>query len=253
MVMHRGASNQSLLGPRRRAYTMNLLIGLRGPICHNFLDQASNGNTFQDFFREALAAKMPDGSDGIRAGDIVVMDNARCVVGQWHNTRMSDSTSPVPSPAVSLRRFHHGGAGHAVEALLATRGAAIVYLPSDSPHLPPAEMVFGQLKLLMRQDHALTRDAPKESAEACLMRVSLLHILSYYKHCFFFKFDASLAADLPQAALEAARMLKDVANAKDDEPASEPDDALEEQEYGIEYKLHEEEVEPSDYESVQDE
>ena len=55
--------------------TLNLLVSVNG-VCHyNFLDGASNTETFVDFFFEAANSTSDNGLPSLEPGDLVIVDN----------------------------------------------------------------------------------------------------------------------------------------------------------------------------------
>ena len=113
--------------------TTTFVAGLRadGIVAPMGARPADDGPAFRDYIEQVL---VPD----LREGDVVVMDN-------------------LPAHKVSGVREAIGAAG-----------AGVLYLPPYSPDLNPIEQVFAEMKALLRQAGARTRDMLRETIGALL-------------------------------------------------------------------------------------
>lgn len=72
-----------------------------------------------------------------------------------------------------------------VAAIIAARGARVLYLPGYSPDFNPIELAFGKLKALLRQAGARTRDALATAIAAALAAITLDDAVAFFAHCGF--------------------------------------------------------------------
>lgn len=72
-----------------------------------------------------------------------------------------------------------------VAAIIAERGARVLYLPGYSPDFNPIELVFGKLKALLRQAGARTRDALEAAIATALEAITLDDAAAFFAHCGF--------------------------------------------------------------------
>jgi transposase len=109
--------------------TLNLLVGLNGVRYFNFVDGASNTGHFVNFFHEAVEAYNDDFLAALSPGDIVVVDNCP---------------------------FHHHDGERILSNYLDNMGITLVFLPTYSPDLSPAEPCFMKVKTLLKQERFST-------------------------------------------------------------------------------------------------
>ena len=111
--------------PHSRNITLNLLVGLEGILYANTIDGSANTFDFLNFFDEASENFQTNGNPVLTNGDIIVMDN--CAT-------------------------HHNAGGFVLGRWLDTMGIDVVYLPTYSPELNPVELVFNQLKIVLKRE-----------------------------------------------------------------------------------------------------
>lgn len=90
---------------------------------------------------------------GLRAGQIVVMDN------------------------LSAHK------GEKVRELIEAKGCEVLYLPPYSPDLNPIEEAFSKMKAILRKAEARTREALIEALGAAISAVSSADALGFFEHC----------------------------------------------------------------------
>ena len=90
---------------------------------------------------------------GLRAGQLVVMDN------------------------LSAHK------GEKVRELIEARGCEVLYLPPYSPDLNPIEEAFSKMKALLRRAQARTREALIEALGVAISTVSPADALGFFEHC----------------------------------------------------------------------
>ncbi len=126
--------------------TLIAALGIDGMRCSTVVDGAVNGDVFEAFVEQVLAADL-------RPGDVVIMDNLS-----------------------SHKRQR-------VRELIEDAGARLVFLPAYSPDLNPIELVFAKVKQLLRSMACRTRDALWEAMQAVLDQVTPSDAINCYKHC----------------------------------------------------------------------
>jgi transposase len=72
-----------------------------------------------------------------------------------------------------------------VAAIIAERGARVLYLPGYSPDFNPIELAFGKLKAGLRQAGARTRDALEAAIAAALAAITRTDATAFFAHCGF--------------------------------------------------------------------
>lgn len=154
----RAPRGQRALATSLRNYGRNLtlLSGLRlkGMEASMVIEGAVDAAVFETYVREIL-------SPTLRSGDIVVLDNLSC-----HK-------------------------GPAVEALIAERGAAILWLPAYSPDFSPIEHAFSKLKTFLRRAKPQSLDALIDAITRALATISDWDAIGWFTHCGFLNLDQS--------------------------------------------------------------
>lgn len=137
--------------------TLNLLVGLRGPLFYNFVDGSSTMAHYVQFFTDASHAYADDGLPVISPGDVIVVDN-----------------SPL----------HHNQAEVLLHNYFAPLGVQIIFMPRYSPDLSPAEPVFMQTKTLLKQSRfsQIILENFKVAIGLCLQEVTAGDMLQFYRH-----------------------------------------------------------------------
>jgi transposase len=70
-----------------------------------------------------------------------------------------------------------------IEALVATVGARIIYLPTYSPDFSPIENCWSKIKSILRAIGARTYSDLLEALEQAFSRVTLENLLGWFSHC----------------------------------------------------------------------
>jgi transposase len=109
------------------------------------IEGAVNAEVFTAYLEKVLCPEL-------RPGDIVILDNL--------------STHKVAG----------------VSALIAARGASVLYLPPYSPDLNPIEMAFAKLKAHLRQAAARTLDELQTAVRSCLAEFQPQHCQGFFRH-----------------------------------------------------------------------
>lgn len=125
--------------------TLIAALGAPGIRCSTMVDGAVNAEVFEAFVEKVLAPEL-------RSGDVVVMDN------------LSRHKRPK------------------TQALIASTGAQLLYLPPYSPDLNPIEMVFAKIKQLLRSLACRSRDALWQAMQSVLDRVSACDAQNCFQH-----------------------------------------------------------------------
>jgi transposase len=110
------------------------------------VEGATTGAVFEAYVEEAL---LP----GLRAGQVVVMDNLSAHKGE------------------RIRRLIEG------------KGCELVYLPPYSPDFNPIEQAFSKVKGMLRKAEARTREALIEAMGMALSAVSARDASGFFRHC----------------------------------------------------------------------
>ena len=136
--------------------TLNLLVGLRGPLFYNFVDGSSTMAHYVQFFTDASHAYADDGLPVISPGDVIVVDN-----------------SPL----------HHNQAEVLLHNYFAPLGVQIIFMPRYSPDLSPAEPVFMQTKTLLKQSRfsQIIRENFKVAIGFSLQEVTASDMMQFYR------------------------------------------------------------------------
>ena len=134
--------------PQGHWRTTTLLCGPRadGLVAPSVPEGAADGLALLAYVEQVLAP-------GLRAGDVVVLDN--------------------------LGSHKVAGVRGAIEA----RGASLLYLPPHSPDLNPIELAFSELKRPLRTAAARTVDALWEAIGRLLGQVTSAEAAGYFRHC----------------------------------------------------------------------
>lgn len=110
------------------------------------VEGATTGAVFEAYVEEAL---LP----GLRAGQVVVMDN------------------------LSAHK------GERIRQLIEGKGCELVYLPPYSPDFNPIEQAFSKVKGMLRKAEARTREALIEAMGMALSAVSARDASGFFRHC----------------------------------------------------------------------
>ena len=105
--------------------TLNLLVSLNGICYFNFVDGASNTDTFVNFWSEAAESLSPDCQPTLEPGDVVILDNCS---------------------------IHRNDGETRASTFLDRMGIEYLFLSTYSPDLNPAENCFGKLKDVLKTD-----------------------------------------------------------------------------------------------------
>ncbi len=81
--------------------------------------------------------------------------------------------------------------GVSVDALIASRGASILWLPAYSPDFSPIEGAFSKLKTFLRCAKAHTLETLIEAITQGLFIISDLDAIGWFTHCGFLNLDQS--------------------------------------------------------------
>lgn len=111
--------------------TLIAALGVEGVRCSTVVDGAVNGDVFEAFVEQVLAAQL-------KSGDVVVMDNLS-----------------------SHKRAR-------TRQLIEATGATLLFLPPYSPDLNPIEMIFAKVKQLLRSLACRTRGALWQAMQSVL-------------------------------------------------------------------------------------
>lgn len=122
------------------------LFSLCGMEVHAIQPGSLKQTHFAAFVRESVVPCLS-------AGDVVVVDNARC---------------------------HHS---KEARALIESVGARLVFLPAYSPDFAPIELGWRQVKAFVRQEEPRTVGDLKASIAQALPRVTPQHAREYFVHC----------------------------------------------------------------------
>ncbi len=110
------------------------------------VEGATTGAVFEAYVEKAL---LP----GLRAGQVVVMDN------------------------LSAHK------GERIRQLIEGKGCELVYLPPYSPDFNPIEQAFSKVKGMLRKAEARTREALIEAMGMALSAVSAQDASGFFRHC----------------------------------------------------------------------
>ena len=138
--------------PRGGSYSMTLLTSVEhtaAPLFYTLTQQNNDAWAFFLFLLQAVHAQY------IGPGDFVVVDNAR-----------------IHTAAATL---HH------TDALLATVGAHIVFLPTYSPEFNPCEQVFSWVKRNLRMHYS--RESLPDRIRASMAQLPAAHVAKFYLMC----------------------------------------------------------------------
>ena len=146
----RGAPGQRVVegtplpsGPQTTTLAVVGLAGITAPLV---LRGAVNGSLFFTYMEQCVAPTL-------QAGDILFLDNL--------------SAHKVPG----------------LEALVAARGARLIYLPPYSSDLNPIEWVWSKVKAILRRLKARTFDDLVEALRQALRAVTPQDIQGWFTHC----------------------------------------------------------------------
>jgi transposase len=137
---------------RGRNYTLLASLRASGMTAPFVIEGAADTAVFETYVQHILCPTL-------LPGDLVIMDNVR---------------------------FHKATA---IEALIAQRGAAILWLPAYSPDLSPIEQAFSKLKQTIRRAKATTYDALLLAIERALKAITHADALAWFINCGFFNLD----------------------------------------------------------------
>jgi transposase len=126
--------------------TLIAALGLEGMACSTVADGAVDGDLFEAFVREVLAAQL-------RPGDVVILDN------------------------LSSHKLA------AVRQLIEARGAQVRYLPSYSPDLNPIELIFAKIKQALRSLACRTRQTLWAMMQSVLDQIRPADARHCFAHC----------------------------------------------------------------------
>ncbi|XP_069109704.1 uncharacterized protein [Argopecten irradians] len=105
--------------------TLNLLVGLNGVLYFNFVNGASNMNTYLNFWGEASACQDNMGCPLFKPGDVVIVDNCS---------------------------IHHNHAERVLRQYFSMQGVQYTFLPVYSPNFNPVENCFAKIKNIFTQE-----------------------------------------------------------------------------------------------------
>ena len=125
--------------------TLNLLLGLNGVVCADFIHGASNSAEFLRFFHEAATTYSDNNIPYIEPGDTVVVDNA------------------------SIHRFD---AERALRIYFAGIGVEYIFLPTYSPDMNPVEHAFNYIRTKLQYEFS---DMAKENLPYANLRSNKEH------------------------------------------------------------------------------
>ena len=134
--------------PRNRGKNTTVLasMSLEGMGPALAVEGATTATVFEAYVEEVLAP-------GLRAGQIVVMDNLSAHKGE----RIRD--------------------------LVEARGCQLLYLPSYSPDLSPIEEAFSKIKGILRKAQARSREALIEAMGRALASITPQDARGFFEHC----------------------------------------------------------------------
>ena len=137
--------------------TLNLLVGLRGPLFYNCIHGSSNMGHYVQFFVDASHAYGDDGTPVICPGDTIVVDNCP---------------------------LHHNEAEVMLANHFARRGVLVIFMPVYSPDFSPAEPVFMKVKTLLKQNRfqELILRNLKVAIGFAIQEVTASDMLQFYKN-----------------------------------------------------------------------
>ena len=124
--------------------TLNLLLGLDGTVCADFVFGASNTAEYLRFFHEAATSFSDEGNPYIKPGDTIIVDNA------------------------SIHRFD---AERVLRTYFETIDVEYIFLPTYSPDMNPVEHAFNFIRTQLRSN--LYTQMAREN-----MPCAILHILN---------------------------------------------------------------------------
>lgn len=136
----------SVPGNTGQRQSMVALFSLSGMESHRVQPGSLKQADFVAFVKEQVAPRLS-------AGDVVVVDNARCHQGQ--------------------------AAREAIEAA----GARLLFLPAYSPDFSPIELAWRQVKAFLRQAEARTAADLREAIARAMRRVTAQDGREYFTHC----------------------------------------------------------------------
>lgn len=132
--------------PRKQKYSLISAIGLDEIKTSLYGDWATNGDIFLTFIRDCLVPKLTQ-------GDIVILDNVS---------------------------FHKSAA---VQSLVESTAARLVFLPPYSPDFSPIEMMWSKIKSVLRKYSPRTSKEFKRAIRQAFLSVSQEDLLGWFKHC----------------------------------------------------------------------
>ena len=143
--------------------TLNLLIGIEGVMYINFVHGPSNTAEFLNFFDEAARSYTDSGSPVLRPGDTVVIDNAA---------------------------IHRHDAERILGTFFQNIGIELVYLPTYSPDMNPAELAFSHIRTVLRSPPY--SDIAKECLDFAIMKtadtITASNALGFYQKIGYLNF-----------------------------------------------------------------
>ena len=143
--------------------TLNLLIGIEGVMYINFVHGPSNAVELLNFFDEAARSYTDSGSPVLRPGDTVVIDNAA---------------------------IHRHDAERILGTFFRNIGIELVYLPTYSPDMKPAELAFSHIRTVLRS--LPYSDIAKECLDFAIMKtedtITASNALGFYQKIGYLNF-----------------------------------------------------------------
>jgi len=125
------------------------LFSLAGMEAHAMQPGSLKQGDFAAFIRECVVPRLS-------AGDVVVVDNARC---------------------------HHGKEAREAREAIESIGARLVFLPAYSPDFAPIEWGWRQIKAFVRQVGPRTPSELRAAVIQAMPRVTPQQAAGYFAHC----------------------------------------------------------------------
>lgn len=132
-------------------------MSLDGIAHFNFVDGASNTDTYCAFWEEVTESVSESGLPALQPGDIIVVDNC-----------------PIHRNDGEIRTSN----------FLDRMGIGYIFLPTYSPDFNPAENVFGKLKAVIKQERFVNicLDNLKVGVSEAPKEISIADIRAFYRN-----------------------------------------------------------------------
>jgi hypothetical protein len=136
--------------------TLNVLVGIRGVLHSSFVQGASNTQEYLQFFDDAGQVYFDDGFPVLQPGDVVVVDNAA---------------------------IHRYEAERLLGLYFQNIGVELIFLPTYSPDMNPAEFVFNHIRTLMQQERysAMAINNIRHALTVMLSTITAADCFGFYK------------------------------------------------------------------------